>query len=186
MANNGTYGTKRPALIDKADVDIFYSYRPNRNTDDPGFSSFIKLNSDIISSVDASDSNGKNLGLLPGIYNLRLLLTEFSNPGIYTIYIRPKEIDASILDVSYLAAYPDVRGIVFSTTAIHGENQSLDSSIFNNGELVGYRIEYLDNSGTRSGLYRLITSSNRCEPVAQNLNDSIQNSIRYRFNDSSN
>lgn len=180
MANNGTYGTKRPALIGKTDVDIFYSYRPNRNTDDPGFSSFIKLSSDIISTVDASDETGNDLGILPGVYNLRLPLSEFSNPGIYTIYIRPKEIDATILDVSYLAAYPDVRGIVLNTSKIDAE-----ATIFNNGELVGYRIEYLDN-GERTGEYRLITSSNRCEPVAQNLNDSIQNSIRYRFNDSSN
>ena len=183
MANNGTYGTKRPALIEKSDVDIFYSYRPNRNTDDPGFSSFVQLDSDIISSVDASDRNGNNLGTLPGVYNLRLPLTQFSDPGIYTIYIRPKEIDATILDVSYLAAYPDVRGIILNTSNM--QNVS-NSTIFNNGELVGYRIEYLDNSGVRTGEYRLITSSNRCEPVAQNLNDSVQNSIRYRFNDSSN
>lgn len=181
MANNGTYGTKRPALISSSDVDIFYSYRPNRNTDDPGFSSFVKLNSDILSSVDASDGN-TDLGVLPGVYNLRLPLTEFSNPGIYTIYIRPREIDATILDVSYLAAYPDIRGIVLNTSVIN----TPDSTIFNNGELVGYRIEFIDNSGVRTGEYRLITSSNRCEPVAQNLNDSVQNSIRYRFNDSSN
>ena len=183
MANNGTYGTKRPALIENTDVDIFYSYRPNRNTDDPGFSSFVKLDSDILSSVDASDSRGVDLGVLPGVYNLRLPLTQFSDPGIYTIYIRPKEIDATILDVSYLAAYPDVRGIILNQNNM--ENVS-DSSIFNNGGLVGFRIEYLDGSGKRTGEYRLITSSNRCEPVAQNLNDSVQNSIRYRFNDSSN
>jgi hypothetical protein len=182
MANNGTYGTKRPALINNSDVDIFYSYRPNRNTDAPGFSSFIKLSSDILSSVDASDNTGNNLGVLPGVYNLRLPLTQFSDPGIYTIYIRPKEIDTTILDVSYLAAYPDVRGIILNTSNINVE----DSTIFNNGELVGYRIEFLDNSGVRTGEYRLITSSNRCEPVAQNLNDSVQNSIRYSFNDSSN
>lgn len=183
MANNGTYGTKRPAIINNTDVDIFYSYRPNRNTDDPGFSSFIKLDSDIISSVDASDGSGNNLGVLPGVYNLRLPLTEFSNPGIYTIYIRPKEIDATILDVSYLAAYPDVRGIILNTSNMSNVE---DSTIFNNGELVGYRVEYLDNSGERTQEYRLITSSNRCEPVAQNLNDPMQNSIRYSFNESSN
>lgn len=181
MANNGTYGTKRPALINTSDVDIFYSYRPNRNTDDPNFSSFVKLNSDIISSVNASDGEN-DLGVLPGVYNLRLPLTEFGDPGIYTIYIRPKEIDVTILDVSYLAAYPDVRGIVLNISNIDAE----DATIFNNGGLVGYRIEYIDNSGSRTGEYRLITSSNRCEPVAQNLNDSVQNSIRYRFNDSSN
>lgn len=181
MANNGTYGTKRPAFISSTDVDIFYSYRPNRNTDDPNFSSFVKLDSDILSTANASDENNNNLGVLPGVYNIKLPLDKFSKPGIYTIYIRPKEINAKILDVSYLAAYPNIKGVIFDTTNIDAP----DSTIFNNGELVGYRIEYLDNNGM-TGLYRLITSSNRCEPVAQNLNDSVQNSIRYRFNDSSN
>lgn len=182
MANNGTYGTKRPALITSSDVDIFYSYRPNRNTDDRNFSSFKKLNSDILSTVDAEDENGNDLGILPGMYNLKLPLDSFNEAGIYTIYIKPKEIDLTILDVSYLAAYPDIRGVVFNVSNVSGVD---DNSIFNNGGLVGYRIEFIDNN-ERTQEYRLITSSNRCEPVAQNLNDSIQNSIRYRFNDSSN
>lgn len=181
MANNGTYGTKRPALITTNDVDIFYSYRPNRNTDSPNFSSFKKLNSDILSTVDAEDENENSLGILPGLYNLRLPLDRFNEAGIYTIYIKPKEIDATILDVSYLAAYNDIRGIVLNTSTINVD----DSTIFNNGGLVGYRVEYMD-SGERTQEYRLITSSNRCEPVAQNLNDSVQNNIRYSFNDSSN
>lgn len=180
MANNGTYGTKRPAFITSADVDIFYSYRPNRNTDDSNFSSFVKLNSDILSTVDASN-NGVSLGVLPGVYNLKLPLDKFGEPGIYTIYIRPKEIDATILDVSYLAAYPNIRGIIFNMSNISTD----DSTILNNGALVGYRIEFLDENNNRTGEYRLITSNNRCEPVAQNLNDSTQNTIRYAFNDSS-
>ena len=37
---------------------------------------------------------------------------KFNKKGFYTIYIRPKEISHTITDVSVLAAYPDVRGIV--------------------------------------------------------------------------
>ena len=182
MANNYTYGTKKPAFITSNDVDIFYSYRPNRNTNSSEFSAFKKLDSDILTSVNAEDEAGDSLGVLPGIYNIKLPLDKFSLPGIYTIYIKPKEIQSRIVDVSTLAAYPDVRGIVISAS----NTISPDSSIFNNGGLVGYRVEYLDDTNVRMGEYRLITSSNRCEPVAQNLNDSLQKGIRYRFNDSSN
>ena len=182
MANNYKYEKKKPAFITSNDVDIFYSYRPNRNTNSSEFSAFKKLDSDILTSVNAEDEAGDSLGVLPGIYNIKLPLDKFSLPGIYTIYIKPKEIQSRIVDVSTLAAYPDVRGIVISAS----NTISPDSSIFNNGGLVGYRVEYLDDTNVRMGEYRLITSSNRCEPVAQNLNDSVQNSIRYRFNDSSN
>ena len=183
MANNGTYGTKKPAFITSSDVDIFYSYRPNRNTDSSDFSGgFKQIDSDILSTVNAEDTNGNSVGVLPGMYNLKLPLDKFNQTGIYTIYIRPKEISASILDVSTLAAYPNVRGIVINSANI----SSSDDTIFNNGGLVGYRVEYFDDNGDRMNEYRLITSSNRCEPVAQNLNDSSQKGIRYRFNSSSN
>lgn len=183
MANNGTYGTKKPAFITSSDVDIFYTYRPNRNTDSSEFSGFVKLDSDILSTVDVKDDMGNSLGVLPGVYNLKLPLDKFSVTGIYTVYIRPKEIDATILDVSTLAAYPNIRGIVFNSNRVSGNE---DSTIFNNGGLVGYRVEYFDENGDRMSEYRLITSSNRCEPVAQNMNDSSQKGIRYNFNASSN
>lgn len=182
MANNGTYGTRKPAFITADDVDIFYSYRPNRNTDSSDFSSFVQIDSSILSTVTAKDLNGNSLGVLPGMYNLKLPLTNFSKAGIYTIYIKPREITARILDISTLAAYPNIRGIVLSQTSFSNNS---DSTIFNNGGLVGYRVEYMDN-GERMSEYRMITSSNKCEPVAQNLNDSMQKGIRYRFNESSN
>ena len=49
---------------------------------------------------------------LPGMYNLALPVSIFSNVGFYTIYIRPKEIKAKILDIGVLAAYNDINGII--------------------------------------------------------------------------
>ena len=182
MANNGTYGINKPAIINANDVDIFYHYRPSRSTDSSDFSEFKKLDSSNLIKQTYTDGTNTELSL-SGMYNLKLPLNVFGVAGIYTIYIKPKEYTATILDVSTLAAYPNVRGIVFDSTSI----LATDTTIFNNGGLVGYRIEYnVDSDSDASELYRIITSNNRCEPVAQNLNDSSAKGIRYRFNDASN
>lgn len=180
---NGTYGTKRPAQITAADVDIFYYYRPSNSTEAADFSSFKQLSSNLLSEVtgEYSEAEGKSLLVLPGMYNLRLPLDVFGKKGIYTVYIKPKEIFTRILDGDCrLAAMSNIRGIVLDATSI------TDAEITNNGNLVGYRVEYFSSDDvTRTGDYRIITSNNRCEPVAQNLNDTSQKGIRYRFNDSS-
>jgi len=50
---------------------------------------------------------------------------------------------------------------------------------------VGYRVEYLNDDGTKvPNFYRVVTSANRCEPVNQNLTNTTQSAVRYRFNDS--
>ena len=47
----------------------------------------------------------------------------------------------------------------------------------------GYRIEYLNNDGTKiQNLYRVITSSFLCEPVQINTPNSSQKSIKYIYN----
>jgi len=181
---NGTYGTKKPAQITANDIEIFYYYRPSYSSDSPDFKEFKKLDSSLLVACDAeyeTEDGGKTSLELPGMYNLRLPLDKFGTKGIYTIYIKPKEIFTKIIDVSTLAAYSNVRGIVIDSTDIS------NSDIVNNGNLVGYRVEYFDTEGKgRTGEYRIITSNNRCEPVSQNLNDSSQKGIRYRYNDSSN
>lgn len=178
MANNGTYGISKPANINSKDVDIFYHYRPNRATDSPDFESFKTLDSNCLIKKNC-ESGGSTVNLT-GMFDLKLPLDKFGRAGIYTIYIKPKEYSTRILDVSTLAAYPNVRGVIFDI----GEINSSDTSIFNNGGLVGYRIDY--TSSDNSDMYRIITSSNRCEPLAQNLNDPSAKGIRYRFNDASN
>ena len=167
---NNVYGTKRPANITSDDVDIFYSYRPSRAEDSAEYSTFKKLDSKLLMNTSGK-TDGGNVEVLPGMFDLRLPLDIFGNLGIYTIYIKPKEIRTTILHISTLAAYPDVRGLV------------LDTNGMSNGSLVGYRIEYFNESGDREEDFRIITSNNRCEPVAQVFNDATQNGVRYRFND---
>lgn len=167
---NNVYGTKRPANITSDDVDIFYSYRPSRAEDSAEYSTFKKLDSKLLMNTSGK-TDDSNVEVLPGMFDLRLPLDIFGNVGIYTIYIKPKEIRTTILHISTLAAYPDVRGLV------------LDTNGMSNGSLVGYRIEYFNESGDREDDFRIITSNNRCEPVAQVFNDATQNGVRYRFND---
>lgn len=176
---NGTYGTKKPALVTSDDIDIFYFYRPSYSSDSPDFTEFKKVETPGDWLYPAEGEYGENSIMdLPGMYNLRLPLDRFNEKGIYTIYIKPKEIFTKIVDAdSRLAAYSDVRGIVL--------NKYIDGINTSNGNLVGYRVEYFEEGSTteRTGEYRIITSNNRCEPLRQNMNDSSQKGIRYRFND---
>lgn len=177
---NGTYGTIKPAYIDSSDCDIYYNYRPSRSVDSSDFPAFKQLERSLITSCEFSDNSVANkITRLPGMYNLKLPLDQFSTPGIYTVYIKPREIFGQILDVSTLSAFPNVRGIVIASTDF--DSQLPDSA---NG-LVGYRVEYFENN-ERTDIYRIITSSNRCEPVAQNMDSSVQKGVRYMFNESSN
>lgn len=174
---NGTYGTKKPALITSADIDVFYYYMPTRSSESADFSAFKKLDSSVLSTMNVEVDNDNTI--LPGMYNLNLPLDKFSKTGIYTIYIKPKEVSATILDVSTLASNSSVRGIVIDASS------SLNDEMYNNGNLTGYRVEYFTDN-KRDEEYRIITSNFKCEPVAQNLNDASQKGIRYRLNDSSN
>ena len=133
----------------------------------------------MLSTYTDSESTDSTDLTIDGLYNLRLPLDEFSEKGIYTIYIKPKEIHLKILDVSVLAAYPDVKGLILAKP-----NDLEDESIWTNGNLVGYRVEYFDN-GEKTDYYRIITSNNLCEPTLQNVTDSMQKFTRYRFTDNS-
>ena len=100
--------------------------------------------------------------------------------GIYTIYIRPTEINATLYDVGALASYPDVRGIVLNMNSITEYR-----ALFDSDNLTGYRIEYLstDGNGNRQDYYRLVTSSNLCEPISQNFTSANTNANDYRYNE---
>jgi hypothetical protein len=181
---NGTFGTRKPANITSADVDMFYYYRPSRSSESTDFPNFQRLDSSLLANSKGPMNDGNDtVSTLTGMYDLRLPLNLFGKVGIYTIYIKPKEVYGTITDVSTLAAYPNISGIVLDATSFYGGSNAM----FVNGNLTGYRVEYFDDDNkTRNDIYRIITSSNRCEPVAQNLNDSTAKGIRYRYNDSSN
>ena len=159
--SNGIFGSIRPAKINPAtDAEILYTYRPTRSTDDDDFKGKYKTldpSERLVNSVTTGND------VVDGVYELRLPLDKFGRKGFYNIYIRPKEIKATITDVSVLAAYPDVMGIVIN-------NPSVSS-------LVGYRIEF-DNGETR-----IIKSSNPCQPVSVSIGDGYQRAIRYNLID---
>lgn len=159
--SSGTFGSIRPAIIKNidADVEIFYMYRPSRGETDSDFSEFKQLKA---SECLMSQKSG-NIEL-NGLYTLRLPLDKFNKKGFYTVYIRPKEHVLTITDVSTLATYPDIKGIVLKTDKLP-EN-----------DLTGYRIEFSD------GTTRLIKSCNFCEPVIVNTGDGYPKATRYNLN----
>lgn len=184
---NNTYGSIRPSLVDVSnDVEIFYHYRPTRNSEDEIFSNFKKVENVTSMLSAATYEDEKESGdidiRLPGMYNLSLPVLIFGRVGFYTIYIRPKEIKAKIMDIGVLAAYTDINGII-----INMNEQKDQSTLFQNDCLNGYRIDYFEDDGgtlKRQDYYRIITGCNRCEPITQNLSSSSSNSNGYRFNSS--
>jgi hypothetical protein len=122
--------------------------------------------------------------LFGGLYTLKLPISIFSTKGIYTIIIKPAEIRTRIVDVGVLSSFPDIKGVLFDIADV----PSNFSAKFENNGLIGYRLEYIDTTRIDAkipNLFRVITSNNRAEPVNQNLTNSNQKAIRYRFNDSS-
>ena len=82
----------------------------------------------------------------------------------------------SIADCGVLSASPDIKGILFRVSDLP-TNLSVENA------LIGFRIEYYDQNGKINNLFRIVTSSGRVEPVNQNLNNTNQKAVRYRYND---
>lgn len=170
---SGLYGTVRSAKIDpNKDAEMFYFYRPNRSTTADNFKDFKPL---ATSNLVASHAEGIT-DVLPGMFNLRLPLDTFNDTGIYTVYIRPKEyFPVNLLDVSVLADYPEIRGVVINKGAVGDVT-----------DLTGYRIEYFDaTTSARTDRAYIITSCNFCRPVWVNVTDSVNIPKRYQYTDSS-
>jgi hypothetical protein len=181
---SGVYGIVRPADVNPTDVEITVFYAPNRNSNNK---KTFKLDSGNLMQIDNPNKTGSSFEIFGGLYTLKLPLNDFSSKGIYTIVIKPVEIRTRIVDCGILSASPDIKGIV-----LDGSDPNIASFVdkFENNGLVGYRIEYLTPNANATDLklrnfFRVITSNNRTEPVNQNLTNTNQKSIRYRFNDNS-
>jgi hypothetical protein len=184
----GTYGIVRPADISPDDVEIFYHFTPSR--DKIGNAQLIKLEpNEVLFKIDnpnKAQSNVTGFEVFGGMYTLKLPVANFSTKGFYTIIIKPIEIRTKIIDVGVLSALPDTLGLIFDISGL----PSNFANRFENNGLVGYRVEYLNTTGKPqdakvNNFFRVITSNNRAEPVNQNLTNTNQKSIRYRFNDNS-
>ena len=177
----GTYGTIRPSDVSPEDVEILLNYTPSR--DDTDNFTLTKLDAKNILRPYFHNGNtggNTNIEILGGLYNLRLPVDQFNKLGIYTLYIRPAEIRTTITDCGVLSALPNVKGIVIDLNNVPSEYRNK----FVNQGLVGFRVEYLNPDGTKiPNFFRIVTSSFYCEPVYQNLTNTLQKSIRYRYVD---
>lgn len=177
----GTYGTIRPSDVSPEDVEIILNYTPSRDVTD----NFVlkKLDaSSLLTPYFANNSTGgnANIEVLGGLYNLKLPATEFNKLGIYTLYLRPAQIRTLITDCGVLSALPNVKGIVINLDNVPARFKNK----FIAQGLVGFRVEYLNNDGTKvPNFFRIITSNFFCEPVLQNLTNTAQKAIRYRYVD---
>lgn len=186
--STGAYGQRIPIYISSDEisslVDISYCYNETREYDSMTNVKFQKLPSTLLtpSSRDTEESSYAD-GVVEGMYQLQLPISIFNKKGFYTVYIKPKEIQANIVDVGVLTAYPNVRGIILDTE-MFGED-SMRTKAKTNGALVGWRIVYLNDNGKRMDYYRIVTSNNKCEPVVQAPTSSSDKSYTYRYDDSS-
>lgn len=177
----GNYGTIRPADVSIDDVEIFYSYTPNRE-----LLTTVELQSLNPAEVLIPANNPNNVNeIFGGLYTLKLPTSVFGSKGFYSIIIRPKQIRTTIQDCGLLVDNQDVKGLVFNINQIPLELQNR----FENGNLVGYRVEYIkEQTGTGQdkiqNLFRIITSNNRALPISQNQGNSNA-SQAYTFNDNS-
>ena len=183
----GTYGNVRPADVSPLDIEVYYTFAPDRETF--ATETFSITSTDVISNLllPTDQQTGGEENILEGFYNMSLPATIFNQVGIYTLYLRPKILtDVStdghikIVDCGVLSALPTVKGIII-------DGNQLDSDLTANNGLQGYKIEYLDTNGNKiRNTVRYVVTSNKVIPVTENIGNTSQTAVRYRFDDSGN
>lgn len=170
----GNYGTIRPADVSTEDIQIFYNFTPSRNLQ-PG--DLVELDANSLMSQFPTPASVTTINTpLPGLYNLILPANIFNQKGFYNLIIKPREYNVIISDCGVLSSSPDVKGIVLKASDLPS-NLTLDNS------LIGYRVEYFKNGRKVNNLFKIVTSNGRVEAVNQNLNNTSQKAIRYRYRD---
>jgi hypothetical protein len=181
----GSYGIIRPADASPEDIEIYFHYVSDRSS-----TSEVTLkrlsSSDVLTPVfhnseTTDDTAAPNNEILGGLYNLKLAAADFSDLGIYTLHIRPKQIRTSITDCGILASLPSVRGLIIDLSNV----PAADRNKFTSQGLVGYRIEYINSSDNKKipNFYRIVTSSFFCTPIVSNLTSTSQKAIRYQYSE---
>lgn len=181
----GSYGIVRPADVSPDDVEILYHYAADRVSTTAVTLKKLTSNKVLtpILHVGATTPDTAAVGteILGGLYNLLLSADDFSTLGIYTLYIRPKQIRTTVMDCGILASLPSVRGVVIDLSNV----PSADRNKFTPQGLVGYRIEYINPNDNKKlpNFYKIVTSSFYCTPVTANLNTTTQKSVRYQYSE---
>jgi len=174
----GNYGTIRPSDVSPEDVQIVMVYTESRDETQNFVMTTLNAQDVLRPYFNNNATGGSTVEILGGLYNLKLPADQFNKLGIYTLMIRPAEIRTTITDCGVLSSLPNVKGIVIDLNNVPAQYRNK----FVNQGLVGFRVEYLNSDGTKiPNFFRVITSSFYCEPVVQNLTNTSQKSIRYRY-----
>lgn len=176
----GSVGTLKPSNVNLEDIEVFYSFSPDRNTEP---SNFIKLETTDVLKKKFIDNT--SVEAFQGFYTMKLSSDIFSEIGFYSVYIRPKQIKCKIVDCGILAQLPDQKGLVFDINS--GDFIDLKNRI-SPGALTGFRLDYMDDTTGEitPNIFTIVTFSNRCEIISQSSTNTSQKSVVYRFNDSGN
>ena len=176
----GNYGTIRPSDVSPEDVQIVMVYTESRDETQNFVMTTLNAQDVLRPYFNNNATGGSTVEILGGLYNLKLPADQFNKLGIYTLMIRPAEIRTTITDCGVLSSLPNVKGIVIDLNNVPAQYRNK----FVNQGLVGFRVEYLNSDGTKiPNFFRVITSSFYCEPVVQNLTNTSQKAIRYRYTD---
>jgi len=173
----GFYGITRAADISVDDISMYYNYTPNRQTSNDDIYSLTTAELLSYCYLPEDEEISGNENLLEGLYNLRLPASIFNQLGIYTIYIKPKTNITTVVDCSVLSALPSTKGIVI-------DMNSIPENLRANNALQGYKVEYINADRTKlRNVVRYVVTSNKVVPVSENVGNTSQKAIRYRFND---
>jgi hypothetical protein len=173
----GTYGIVRPSDVDLNDISMYYNYSPSREIQNDIIYPLVPTEVLSYNYLPDNEQIVGNENLLEGLYNLKLPATIFNQLGIYTIYIKPKTYTTVIVDCSVLSSLPSVKGIVIDINTIPATLQA-------NNALQGYRIEFINADGTKlRNVVRYVATSNKAVPISENVGNTTQKAIRYRFDD---
>lgn len=169
----GSYGSIRPATFTPSQAQIYYLYTPENGE---GTSRVVRtldaeqVLAPVSAQVEGQENGGDNIW---GLYELDLPQNEFSKSGVYDIYIRPKEVIGAISDCAFLTN-SEVKGIVLDANSeVFSEFESLD----------GFRVEYYEEGQRIPNFFRIVTSTNRVEPVNTPVGQQFSGSpISYSIN----
>jgi hypothetical protein len=113
----GNYGTIRLADVSPADVEIIVHYTASRDQTE-NFTLFTIPNSNLTPYFNNANTGGDANQILGGLYNLNLPANQFNNLGIYTLILRPAQINTVITDCGILSSLPNVKGIVIDLSNV--------------------------------------------------------------------
>ena len=169
----GIYGNVKLADVSADDIDIFYSYNETRET--PGDIQLKPLFS------QATNNDFIKMIGVDGAYKLRLPADIFNKIGFYSVIIKPKTFQTTIVDCSFVITNDA------NQTQISKKGIIIQASQFQkSNSLTGYQIEYFDKNNVKiKNLHRIITSSDLVS-VSSNTNTVNQGSTNYTLNSNGN